>query len=130
MPVKVFLLNNNGYLSIFAVQRNYFNGVEVGGGPNSNVTFPDFSKVATAFGFSYFRASVVGDLSATVAQALATDGPVICEIMIDENAPFAPKLSSRQLPDGRMVSPPLEDLSPFLPRDVLRENMRIDLVEE
>ena len=57
LPVKVFLLNNNGYVSIFQTHRNFFNGVEVGGGPKSNVTFPDFGKVAQAFGFSYARAS-------------------------------------------------------------------------
>ena len=130
MPVKVFLLNNNGYVSIFQTHRNFFNGVEVGGGPKSNVTFPDFGKVATAFGFGYSRATRHDELADTIAAALAADGPTLCEIMIDEHATFAPKLGAKQHPDGRITSPALEDLSPFLPRDVLRENMRIDLVEE
>lgn len=130
LPVKVFLLNNNGYVSIFQTHRNFFNGVEVGGGPKSNVTFPDFGKVAQAFGFSYSRVERHEDLAGTIAEALATDGPVVCEIVIDENVAFAPKLGAKQHPDGRITSPALEDLSPFLPREVLRENMLIDLMDE
>ena len=130
LPVKVFLLNNNGYVSIFQTHRNFFNGVEVGGGPKSNVTFPDFGKVATAFGFSYLHVQRHDELAACIAQALATDGPVICEIAIDENVAFAPKLGAKQHPDGRITSPALEDLSPFLPREVLRENMLIELMDE
>lgn len=128
MPIKVFLLNNNGYVSIFQTHRNFFNGVEVGGGPKSNVTFPDFGKIATAFGFTYSRIVRHDDLADGIAAALATEGPVMCEIFIDENATFAPKLAARQHPDGRITSPALEDLSPFLSREELRENMIIDLV--
>ena len=130
LPVKVFLINNNGYVSIFQTHRNFFNGVEVGGGPKSNVTFPDFSKVAAAFGFAYFRAESHNELPGAIADALAAEGPVVCEIMIDEHVAFAPKLSAKAHPDGRITSPPLEDLSPFLPREILRENMRIALMEE
>lgn len=130
IPVKIFLLNNNGYVSIFQTHRNFFNGVEVGGGPKSNVTFPDFSKVSTAFGFTYNRATRHDELQGAIAAALASSGPHMCEIMIDENVVFAPKLGAKQHADGRITSPPLEDLSPFLPREVLRDNMLIDLVEE
>lgn len=130
LPVKVFLLNNNGYVSIFQTQRNFFNGVEVGGGPKSNVSFPDFGKVAVAFGFSYLHVAAHDHLAETVGQALATPGPVLCEIVIDENVPFAPKLGARQHADGRITSPALEDLSPFLDREVLRENMRIELMDD
>jgi len=130
LPVKVFLLNNNGYVSIFQTHRNFFNGVEVGGGPKSNVTFPDFGKVARAFGFAYHRATAQDDLPDAIAAALAEDGPVLCEIFVDEHVAFAPKLGAKQHPDGRITSPALEDLSPFLPREVLRENMMIDLLDE
>lgn len=129
MPVKIILLNNNGYVSIFQTHRNYFNGVEVGGGPKSNVTFPDFSKLAAAFGYGYWRVNGHEDLG-RLREAIEAPGPTICEVMIDENAAFAPKLGAKVHPDGRMTSPPLEDLSPFLPREVLRENMRIPLLEE
>ncbi|MFC4254988.1 thiamine pyrophosphate-binding protein [Altererythrobacter xixiisoli] len=130
MPVKVFLINNSGYVSIFQTHRNFFNGVEVGGGPKSNVTFPQFGRLAEAFGFRYFRAESHNDLPGTIAQALAADGPVLCELMIDEHVGFAPKLGAKAHPDGRITSPALEDLSPFLPRDVLAANMRIPLMEE
>jgi acetolactate synthase-1/2/3 large subunit len=130
MPVKVFLINNSGYVSIFQTQRNFFNGQEVGGGPKSNVTFPDFSRIATAFGFAYARAGNHAELADAIRATLEADGPALCEIMVDENAPFSPKLSSKVHPDGRITSPALEDLSPFLPREVLRENMRVELLDE
>jgi len=130
LPVKIFLINNSGYVSIFQTHRNFFNGVEVGGGPKSNVTFPDFGKVAAAFGFTYLRAETHNDLPAAIDTALATDGPVLCELIVDEHVTFAPKLGAKAHPDGRITSPALEDLSPFLPREVLRENMRIALMEE
>lgn len=130
LPVKVFLLNNNGYVSIFQTHRNFFNGVEVGGGPKSNVTFPDFGKLSTAFGFHYVRASRHDELESAIRDTLAAAGPAFCEILIDENVAFAPKLGAKQHADGRITSPALEDLSPFLDREVLRENMRIALVED
>ncbi|WP_454885657.1 thiamine pyrophosphate-binding protein [Sphingomonas oryzagri] len=130
LPVKVFLINNSGYVSIFQTQRNFFNGQEVGGGPKSNVTFPDFSRVAAAFGFAYARAGNHDELADAIRATLEAEGPALCEIMIDENAPFSPKLSAKVHPDGRITSPALEDLSPFLPREVLRENMRVELLDE
>lgn len=130
IPVKVFLINNSGYVSIFQTHRNFFNGVEVGGGPKSNVTFPDFGRVADAFGFAYFRAESHNDLAGAITAALAADGPVICELFVDEHVSFAPKLGAKAHPDGRITSPALEDLSPFLPREVLAANMRIPLMEE
>jgi acetolactate synthase-1/2/3 large subunit len=130
MPVKVFLLNNAGYVSIFQTHRNFFNGVEVGGGPKSNVTFPSFAAIAVAFGFAYARANGHADLPAAIAATLDTPGPSLCEIMIDEHVSFAPKLGAKVHPDGRITSPALEDLSPFLPRDLLAANMAIPLAEE
>lgn len=130
MPVKVFIVNNNGYVSIFQTHRNFFNGVEVGGGPKSNVTFPEFGKLAAAFGFAYFRAESHNELPGAIGAALSAEGPVICELMVDEHVSFAPKLGAKQHPDGRITSPALEDLSPFLPREVLAENMRIALMDE
>lgn len=130
LPVKIFLINNNGYVSIFQTHRNFFNGVEVGGGPKSNVTFPDFRKVAQAFGLIYSRVSSHKYLASTIRDSIAVPGPSLCEVIVDESVAFAPKLGAKQHPDGRITSPPLEDLSPFLPREVLRENMMIDLVEE
>lgn len=130
LPVKIFLINNSGYVSIFQTHRNFFNGVEVGGGPKSNVTFPDFEKVALSFGLAYSRATMHDELDAAISAALSADGPALCEVFVDENVAFAPKLGAKQHPDGRITSPALEDLSPFLPREVLRENMLIDLMDD
>lgn len=130
MPVKIFLLNNSGYVSIFQTHRNFFNGVEVGGGPKSGVTFPKFERIAAAFDIPYQFASKHDQLQRAIAETLAVQGPAMCEIIIDENQPFAPKLGAKQLPDGRIISPALEDLSPFLSREELRENMIIDLLDE
>ena len=125
-PVKIFILNNSGYVSIFQTHRNFFNGVEVGGGPKSGVTFPDFEKLSRAFDLPYRKAEKHEELSDAIMATLAVEGPAVCEIMIDENVAFAPKLGAKQHPDGRITSPPLEDLSPFLSREVLRENMIIE----
>lgn len=130
MPVKIFVLNNSGYVSIFQTHRNFFNGVEVGGGPKSGVTFPKFERIAAAFEIPYHRAENHQQLDTAIAATLAVDGPAMCEIILDENQPFAPKLGAKQHPDGRITSPPLEDLSPFLSREELRENMIIDLLDE
>jgi acetolactate synthase-1/2/3 large subunit len=130
LPIKIFILNNSGYVSIFQTHRNFFNGVEVGGGPKSGVSFPNFERLSAGFGIPYLKCETHAALSDKIAQALATDGPVICEMMIDEDQPFAPKLGAKQHPDGRITSPALEDLSPFLSREELRENMIIGLLED
>jgi acetolactate synthase-1/2/3 large subunit len=130
IPVKIFILNNNGYVSIFQTHRNFFGGVEVGGGPKSGVSFPDFGAVVRAFGFPFIRASHHGELEDAIKRTLDIDGAAVCEIMIDENQVFAPKLGAKQHPDGRITSPALEDLSPFLSREELKENMIIDLLED
>jgi acetolactate synthase-1/2/3 large subunit len=129
LPVKVFVLNNDGYLSIRSTQQNYFADNIVGCGPESGVTFPDFVKLATALGFGTRRISSLGELESGIAETLAADGPQLCEVILDREQGFAPKLSSRKLDDGRMVTSPLEDLAPFLPRDELAENMLIPLLE-
>jgi acetolactate synthase-1/2/3 large subunit len=130
LPIKIFILNNSGYVSIFQTHRNFFNGVEVGGGPKSGVTFPDFSKVSAAFDLPYRRISNHAEMLENITKTMEESGPAVCEIMIDEKISFAPKLGAKQHPDGRITSPPLEDLSPFLSREVLRENMIIDSPSE
>ena len=130
LPIKIFILNNNGYVSIFQAQRNFFGGVEVGGGPKSGVTLPDFSRLSAAFDLPYRRCANHQEMVEAIEATLEVDGPAVCEIMLDENVAFAPKLGAKQWPDGRITSPALEDLSPFLPREELRANMFIDLIEE
>ena len=123
LPIKIFILNNSGYVSIFQTHRNFFNGVEVGGGPKSGVNFPNFEKLSLAFDLPYQKVSNHSELKSAIEATLKESGPCVCEIIIDENVAFAPKLGAKQHPDGRITSPPLEDLSPFLPREILIENM-------
>lgn len=130
MPIKLFLLNNNGYVSIFQTHRNFFGGVEVGGGPSSGVFFPDFKKVVEAFGIKFTRCEKVEGMKDAIRATLNASGPAFCELIIDGDQAFQPKLGAKVLEDGKIVSPPLEDLSPFLPREVLRENMIIGTVED
>lgn len=126
LPIKIFLLNNSGYVSIFQTQRNFFNGVEVGAGPKSGVQFPSFKRLSEAFEIPYFGCNRHDEIASIVNQTLAISGPTMCEIYIDENITFAPKLASKQTPDGKIISPALEDLAPFLSKDELASNMLID----
>ena len=130
LPIKVFILNNSGYVSIFQTHRTFFAGVEIGAGPQSGVGFPDFQRLSEAFGLPFRRCTNHAEMKEAIAATLTVDGPSICEVVLDEQQQFAPKLAARQLPDGTMVSPPLEDLAPFLSREELRANMLIDLVDE
>ena len=123
LPVKIFLLNNNGYHSIRQTQRNFFPGNDVGSGPESGVTFPDFQRVAYGFDLPFRRACEHGELAAAIRGTLDEPGPAICELVLDLSQPFSPKVSSKRLPDGRMVTAPLEDMAPFLPRDEFLANM-------
>ncbi len=128
--VKIFILNNDGYSSIRQTQQNYFPDNIVGCGPESGLTFPDFTKIGQAFGIPVATCDNHLDLKGAIKDALSHDGPRILQVMLDGEQPFEPKLASRQLPDGRMISSPLEDLAPFLSREELASNMLIPLIEE
>jgi len=125
IPAKIFLYNNSGYHSIRQSQQAYFDGFSVGCGPDSGITFPDFAKIAAAFGLAFTRVSEHGDMGRAIEQTLSADGPAICEIMVDKGQNFAPKVSSRRLEDGTMVTAPMEDLAPFLPRDELADALAV-----
>ena len=123
LPIKIFLLNNDGYHSIRQTQQNYFPDSVVGCGPDSALFFPDFQQVSRAFGIPAISVSVHADLSRQIRATLDGDGPQLCEVLLDKRQQFSPKLSSRKLDDGTMVSAPLEDLFPFLSREELAQNM-------
>ncbi len=132
LPVKVFLINNQGYHSIRITQTNLFSEhCKVGIGPESkDLSFPDFKKIAEAFGYRYYSADSNEKMKAAVDEALAVEGPVFCEIFTDTDQVWEPKSSTKRLADGSLYSPPLEDLAPFLPREELERNMLIPLMEE
>lgn len=132
LPVKIFLINNLGYHSIRQTQNNIFKEhCKVGIGPESgDLSFPSFEKIALAFGYPYYKAVNNEELSQAVESTLGEESFAFCEIFTDTQQVWEPKSSARRLPDGKIVSPPLEDLAPFLPRDELARNMYIPMVEE
>lgn len=132
LPIKIFLINNSGYHSIRITQTNLFSHhCKVGIGEESgDLSFPEFEKLAKAFGYTYFSAHSNEEMQTAVNNTLNTEGPVFCEIFTDTKQVWEPKSSTKRLPDGTLVSPPLEDLAPFLPREELREIMFVPLIDE
>lgn len=131
LPIKIFLINNNGYHSIRITQTNLFNKNFVGIGEESgDLSFPEFEKIAKAFGYKYLSASSNADMKKVVDEALSTDGPVFVEIFTDTKQVWEPKSATKRLEDGTLVSPPLEDLAPFLPKEELEKIMIVPMVKE
>lgn len=125
LPIKMFVLNNQGYHSIRQTQRNFFPDNVVGCGLESGLSFPDFEKLAAAFGLPYLRCRRHADLDAAIAGTIDGDGPAVCEVMLDLAQGFAPRASSHRLADGRIVTAPMEDMAPFLDRAELAANMLV-----
>jgi acetolactate synthase-1/2/3 large subunit len=122
-PIKIFVLNNGGYLSIRSTQTNFF-GRQVGAGPESGVSFPDMVKVAGAYGIPSCRIDTLTFMPA-VEIVLESDGPFLADVVLDRQQPFEPRLSSKQQPDGSIVTAPLEDMYPFLDPEELRSNLLV-----
>ncbi len=127
LPIKLFVLNNGGYLSMRSTQRNFFARF-IGEGPDSGLTFPDMVAVGRAYGLPAFRLDQP-DFAAYLQDLLAMPGPVLCDVVLDPEQEFEPRLRSKQLPDGKLVAPPLEDLYPFLGDDELNGNLLIPPME-
>lgn len=130
-PIKIFVINNEGYHSIRQTQMNFFGEPLVGVGPESgDLSFPDLEKLAWAYGIPYAVCRDSASLGEDIGRVLNQPGAVICQVLVTKKQYTQPKTASRRLPDGRMVSAPLEDMYPFLEREELKENMVIDLIEE
>jgi len=123
LPVKIFVLNNNGYISIRQTQENFFQGRLVACDPASGVGFPDFAKVGAAFGLHTEVIDSSAEMSAKIEKVMAADGPGLCDVRLPSDYKFMPKLSSEKKPDGTMVSKPLEDMWPFLDREEFNGNI-------
>lgn len=125
LPVKIFILNNQGYHSIKMTQTSFFNGELMGCNEDCGVSFPDNAKLANLYGLKYFKIDSTTRMKQVINDALAHHGAALCEVILDNDYVFAPRLSSKKEPDGRIISSPLEDLSPLLPRDEFEANMKI-----
>ncbi len=127
LPIKIFVFNNDGYLMIKHTQKALFSGRYSCSDRKSGVSCPDFSKIAFAFGFPSFQIHTWEDVETILPKVQAAKGPVICEVFTHPEQPFVPKLSLVQKKDGTLISPPLEDLSPLLPRAEIKKDMLIGL---
>ena len=130
LPIKIFVLSNNGYISIRLSQEANFSGHLVGCDNSCGVSFPDITKIASAYGLASVVIDSHDQLDEKIAQVLATPGPVVCDIRLQHDHSFEPKTSSEKKPDGRMVSKPLEDMFPFLDREEFRSNLLIQPWDE
>lgn len=131
LPIKIFVINNNGYHSIRQTQSNFFGEPFVGIGPQSHdLEFPDMEKIAYAYNYPFFRCDKTDELDDTISKVFATKGAVICEIMVSIDQKFEPKSATKKLPDGSLFSPPLEDLAPFLDRETFKKEMIIEPISE
>jgi acetolactate synthase-1/2/3 large subunit len=130
LPIKFFILNNDGYASIRASQANFFGSPLLGCDESTGLLIPDLCKVATAFGLTAARITSQENLRDEVRRVLEMPGPVVCDVQVIPDEVRGPRLSSMQRPDGSMVSKPLEDLWPFLPREEFLANMIIPPLEE
>jgi acetolactate synthase-1/2/3 large subunit len=123
LPIKIFVLNNGGYASIRQTQDSFFGGNHVACDIHSGVSFPDISKIAAAYGIPSVIIDRNQTMQAKIEEILTTQGPVICDVQLDQLFNFSPKSSSERKPDGRMISKPLEDMYPFLDREEFMSNM-------
>lgn len=130
LPIKIFILHNNGYASIRMTQTRYFKEHFVCCDPSSGLTIPDTRKIASAYGLKTARITNHNKLKEKVENVLNAECPVVCEVMVDPMLQAAPKLSSEVRPDGSIVSKPLEDLWPFLDRKEFYSNMIIPPLNE
>ena len=117
LNLKIVIINNNGYHSIRQTQTNLFEPPMVGVCSDNGISFPDMEKIAYAYGITYRRIGAAENLNGKIQETLALSGPVIIEAVVDPTQNFEPKLSSKAMPDGTMVSPPLDDMYPFLPKE-------------
>jgi len=130
LPVKLFVINNNDYLSIRTTQGKFFDGRSIGTDSRNEVSFPSTEKIAAAYGIKFVKIHGVSDLEEGLDIALGYDGPVICEFLSPENQAIIPSVSSLKLDDGRMVSKPMEDMFPFLEREEFIQEMIISPLRE
>lgn len=130
LPVKLFVFNNQGYLSIKHTQTAYFEGFFVGCDASSGVSIPNIHKIATAYDIPWVGIENQNNLAEQIKQAVEKEGPIIIEVIMDPMQAFLPRVSSEKRADGSMVSKPLEDMWPFLDREEFKKEMIVKPVEE
>jgi acetolactate synthase-1/2/3 large subunit len=130
LPIKIFVFNNDGYLMIKHTQNALFNADFVGTNKASGVSCPDFSKIGAAFNLPTYQVNNWEECDSVLEAVQSADGPLICEVFMHPEQLFSPKLSLVVKEDGSLVSPPLEDLSPLLPREKIKRAMLVGVHEK
>lgn len=130
LPIKIFVWNNEGYLSIRATQRKFFEGRFIGTDKTSGVSFPDIEKIAYAYNIKFFRLEGSENLTEFLKKIIEYPGPVLCEVVCIRDQEIVPTVSSIRKKDGSMVSKPLEDMYPFLDREEFYEEMIVKPINE
>ena len=128
LPVKLFVLNNDGLNSTRSMQKNYFESRLFGESKTSGISFPDTLKVAEAYGIKAIRIDNYENLPKVIDDVLSYDGPVVCDVVVPRDQLIIPTVGSKVNDDGSMTSRPLEDMVPFLDRDEYRSNLYVDEV--
>ena len=128
--IKLFVWNNNGYLSIRTTQKKFFSGRLIGTDAESGISFPNLRKIAAAYDIKYFKIEKIENLDSIIKQVILYDGPVICEVICPENQEIIPTVSSIKKDDGTMLSKPLEDMYPFLERKEFYDEMIVKPLDE
>jgi acetolactate synthase-1/2/3 large subunit len=123
LPIKIFVLNNNGYLAISLMQDNLFKGNYIGSNKQSGVSAPDFIKIADAYGFRRFRFNNNEELENRIDDVIKSQGPVLVEIMMTENQLLIPRVQSSKDANGKIISNSLENMFPYLPEEEMKEIM-------
>jgi acetolactate synthase-1/2/3 large subunit len=128
-PMKIFVFNNDGYVSIKHTQQNFFKGYFVGVDTASDLSCPDWERIAHGFKFPYMKIETHDNMRSIIRKALDMEGPVMVEVMLDPLQVIQPKVRSERLPDGRMVSKPHEDMYPYMDRELLKKEMIIKPID-
>jgi acetolactate synthase-1/2/3 large subunit len=123
IPLKIFVLNNNGYLAISLMQDNLFDSKYIGSTPDSGVSSPDFCAIGNAYGIKTIRLSNNKELDLQIQNILNCEGAIICEIMMPEHQLLIPRVQSKKDKDGNIISTSLENMFPFLPDEELEQIM-------
>lgn len=130
LPIKIFVYSNDGYQSIVNTQKNLFEGRFTAVNSSSGVSCPDFVKIGKAYRIKSIRINNHKDMAKKIKYVLDYPGGILCDINAVRDLMLSPKLIAKKLPNGQFVSPPLEDMGPFLPREEFKKNMIIPLWEQ
>ncbi len=123
LPIKTFIYNNGGYLTIKQTQQLGFNSRIMGSNSETGLSFPNYKKIANSHKIKYSKIINNKNLKSKIKKIISNNSPQICELMLDHNQEQMPKAINKRLPNGKSVPTKFEDMYPFLLSDEIKENM-------